>query len=341
MKILNLLMALLFTCSAAIAQNNEPYLVKNFDGESITRVEASTSGGTIKVTGGASRATVKVFVRSNSLNNKLTQSEIKERLENYILEIKVSGSTLICLAKAKKENFTWNNSNRLSIGFEITVPERVDTDLATAGGSINLAKLTGNLLFRTSGGSIGLENITGTVKGATSGGSIKVKYMDANGTLSTSGGSITAENASGDLKFVTSGGSITFNDMEGDIRGTTSGGSIKANNIKGNLYISTSGGSIKFTNIEGNISGSTSGGGIEGNILSIDKTVNLSTSAGSIKVDLPFNEGMDLDLKGNRIYSDKLAKVSSTLKEGKVNGKVNGGGKSVKMRTSAGSIYVD
>jgi hypothetical protein len=341
MKILNLILALVISASAAIAQNTEPYLVKSFSGEAVTRIEASTSGGMIKVNGGASTPKVTVYIRSNSLNQKLSKKEIEERLENYILEVKMSGSTLVCIAKSKKENFSWNNSNRLSIGFEIDTPERVDTDLATSGGSITLSRLNGNLNFRTSGGSLQLAALRGTLKGSTSGGSIKAEKLDGTGSLTTSGGSINVENTSGEFRFSTSGGSITFNNLKGEFKGVTSGGSIRANNVSGDLAVSTNGGSIKFTNIEGNLNGSTSGGGIEGNILTIKDHVSLSTSAGSIKVDLPFNEGLDLDLKGNRVYSDKLAKVSNTLKEGRVNGKINGGGKSVKMRTSAGSIYVD
>lgn len=332
---------MVISMSVAIAQNTDPYLVKDFGGQRINRLEVRTSGGAIKVNGGASSARVRVFIRSNSWNTKLSYREIEQRLENYILEVKVSGNTLICSAKPKKDNFSWNNSNRLSISFEIDSPEKVDTDLVTSGGSITLSKLDGDLGFKTSGGSMTLDALKGNIKGATSGGSIKMNQLGGDISLSTSGGSITAENSSGKIKLTTSGGSLTFNNLKGEIRGTTSGGSIRANDISGDLSISTSGGSIKFANIEGNISGSTSGGGIEGNILAIKDHVNLSTSAGSIKVDLPFNEGMDLDLRGNRVYSDKLAKVSSTLKEGKVNGRVNGGGKSVKMRTSAGSIYVD
>ena len=341
MRILNLFLAVLIGWSSAAAQTTEPYMVKDFTGQRINRLEVRTSGGAIKVNGGASTPKVKVFIRSNSWNTKLSKKEIEERLENYILEVKVSNGTLICSAKPKRENFSWTNSNRLSIGFEIDAPEKVDTDIATSGGSITLAALDGDLGFKTSGGSMTLDDLKGNIKGSTSGGSIKIHQLTGDIQLSTSGGSITAENSDGKIKLTTSGGSMTFNNLKGEIRGSTSGGSIRANDIKGDLSISTSGGSIRFSNIEGNLTGSTSGGGIEGNILTIKDHVNLSTSAGSIKVDLPFNEGMDLDLRGNRVYSDKLAKVSSTLKEGKVNGRVNGGGKSVRMRTSAGSIYVD
>lgn len=341
MKLLKLILTILVVAGAATAQDTKPYMVKDFSGQRIERLDVSTSGGSIQVNGGASSSKVRVIIRSNSWNKQLSDKEIADRLEDYTLEVKVSGGILICLAKPKNEGSFLNNNNRLSIGFEIDVPEKVDTELRTSGGSISMAKLNGNLNFRTSGGSLSLSQLKGKVKGSTSGGSIKLNEAKGDISLTTSGGSITADNSNGNINLKTSGGSMTFNNLEGTINGSTSGGSIRANNIKGDLDISTSGGSIKFTNIEGNISGSTSGGGIEGNILAIKNHVNLSTSAGSIKVDLPFNEGMDLDLKGNRVYSDKLAKVSNTLKEGKVNGRVNGGGKSVRMRTSAGSIYVD
>lgn len=340
MRIANLFLLMILSVTVSLAQNVDPYLVKDFSGQRIDKIETTTSGGSIKVNGGAKTARVKVFVRSNNWNNKLSDKEIEERLQNYTLEVKMNGNTLVCYAKPKSD-WSFGNSNRLSISFEIDSPEKVNTELATSGGSINLSTLDGNLNFRTSGGSMTLAGLKGKVKGSTSGGSIKLNDLHGDVSLSTSGGSITAEKSDGDLKLSTSGGSLTFNDLKGKIVGQTSGGSIRANNVKGDLSISTSGGSIKFSNFEGNLNGSTSGGGIEGNIISIKDNVSLVTSAGSIKVDLPFNEGMDLDLKGNRVYSDKLAKVSNTLKQGKVNGRVNGGGKTVRMKTSSGSIYVD
>lgn len=335
-----LLFALLISVTLK-AQTTEPYIIKDFGKQNINFVDVSTSGGTIKVTGGASTTRVRVYIRPNNWSKKLTESQIKERLENYILDVKVTDGKLICLAKPKNDGFIFNNDNRLSVSFEIESPEKVSTNLRTSGGSIQLANLKGDLEFKTSGGSLNLSNLAGKIDGKTSGGSIKLTDVKGTVSLSTSGGSITAENVSDKINLSTSGGSLTFINLSGDIKGTTSGGSIKADNIKGNLSISTSGGSIRFSEINGSIKASTSGGSINGDIKSIGEFVDLSTSAGAIRVDLPFNENMDLDLKGNRIYSEKLAKHSSTLKQGKAQGKINGGGKSVRMRTSSGSIYVD
>jgi hypothetical protein len=50
----------------------------------------------------------------------------------------------------------------------------------------------------------------------------------------------------------------------------------------------------------------TSGGGIDANIVKLGEILRLSTSAGNIHANIPFSEGMDLDIKGNRIKSDKL-----------------------------------
>jgi hypothetical protein len=73
----------------------------------------------------------------------------------------------------------------------------------------------------------------------------------------------------------------------------------------------------------------------------LGKILRLSTSAGNIHANIPFSEGMDLDIKGNRIKSDKLSKVSSNLSSGRVKGRVNGGGTEVTLTASSGTIFVE
>lgn len=336
-KLFIILFLPLFT-QLAIAQGNEPFLVKNFKGETVNKVNVTTSGGYIKVKGGASATSVKVFVKPDGLSSNVSKSEIENRLKNYQLEVSVSNGTLVCIAKPKS---SVSNSNRLSISFEIESPQKVDTDLMTSGGSLSLDGLSGIQKLKTSGGSISLSGINGETYGATSGGSIKMNNCQNKADVKTSGGSITAENSKGELAFATSGGSLTFKNLEGKITGKTSGGSIKSEKISGEIELVTAGGSISFSDVKGDLDARTSGGSIKGNILSINKNISLKTSAGSVRVDLPFSEPMDLDIKGSRIYSDKLAKVTDNLKSGKVKGKVNGGGKSVQIYTSVGAVYVD
>jgi len=66
--------------------DQEPYLTKTFDNETIKNIESETSGGNIAVAGGSGAARVEVYVHGNNNNgrdDKLSKDEIQKRLNNY------------------------------------------------------------------------------------------------------------------------------------------------------------------------------------------------------------------------------------------------------------------
>lgn len=342
--ILSFLFLFAVTFVAYSQNNNEtPYLTKTFNASSIKALNVRTSGGSIGVNGQNSAAKVEVYVRANNWNGKaaLSKEEAEERLQDYELTIVQEGETLVCKAKRKNENEKWDWKKSLSISFKITVPEKTTTDLATSGGSIHLAKLSGTQSFTTSGGSLHLDDLSGNIKGRTSGGSIHLANCADQLDLTTSGGSIKADACKGDIRLVTSGGSIQLNQMSGNVRATTSGGSIKGGNIKGELVASTSGGSIRLTEVAAALKASTSAGSIDAEITSLGQYLNLSTSAGGIHVQMPLNKGLDLDLRANRVNVGSLQHFNGTKEKDRINGKLNGGGTLVTMRASSGSISIN
>ncbi len=345
MKPYSLLLAFLFVATLVFAQKEDekPYFTKTFNSGSVKALNVRTSGGSITVTGQSGDAKVEIYVRGNNWNgsSELNKEEITERLKDYELTVAMDGETLICKSKRKSENDKWDWKQGLSISFKITVPEKTTTDLATSGGSIKLAKLSGNQNFATSGGSLRLEQLSGNVKGRTSGGSIHLTNSQEQLDLATSGGSIKAEGCNGDIKLVTSGGSIQLDGLSGNIRATTSGGSIKGGDIKGELTAVTSGGSIRLTGVAAALKASTSAGGINAEIVSLGKYLDLSTSAGGIHVQMPMNKGLDLDLRANRVNVGTLNNFSGIMEKDRVNGKLNGGGTLVTMRASSGSISLN
>ena len=339
MKKYPLLVIFSLAIGICMGQTKLPYTVKKFSGINIENIKVNTSGGGIKVFGNEGKdAEVKVFINTNNWKKTASKNEIDEELKNYNLEIEFKNGTIVCSAKPKTNE---TNKRNLSIGFEIYAPSKVNINLMTAGGGITLDNLVGDLDFTTSGGSLTVSKLQGKVKGKTSGGSITMTGCDGGINMKTSGGSITAKSSLGTINLMTSGGSINLNQLKGTIVAQTSGGSIKSEEIKGSLDLSTSGGSISLVQISGDVIAKTSGGGINANIVKLGKILNLSTSAGNIHVDLPFSEGMDLDIKGNKIKSDKLSKVSKNLDSGRVKGKVNGGGTQVVLTASSGTIFVE
>ena len=326
-----------------------PYLTKSFSG-GISAVRAETSGGSLTVEGGSGKdAKVEMYVRPNNWNgrNELDKAEIEERLKDYDISIAKEGSTLVATVKRRgssSNNNDWKRS--LSISFKFYTPRNVTTDLRTSGCSINLSALAGNQKFRTSGGSLHLNDIEGSVNGQTSGGSIhadRVRQTESDGgiDLQTSGGSIEASASSGKLRLHTSGGSIRLTDLKGNVDAQTSGGSVQGNNIDGDIKASTSGGSVRLANVAGSLDASTSAGSVEVSLTKLGEYVRLNTSAGSIRVTMPLNKGMDLNLSGNRVnLPDNLSRFEGDIEKDRVRGKLNGGGISVSMTANSGSVSI-
>ena len=326
----------------ALADNRDdrdtPYQTKTFSGK-INAVRAETSGGSLTVEGGTDmNAKVEMYVRANNWNDKLDKAEIEQRLKDYDIVIEQQGSTIVATAKRRTNNNDWKRS--LSIGFKFYTPRNVSTDLRTSGGSIHLATLSGPQRFRTSGGSLHMSDIEGDINGQTSGGSINLDKCRKNIDLQTSGGSIEAKSSEGTIRLHTSGGSIRLTDLKGTIDAQTSGGSVNGDDIEGDLKASTSGGSVRLANVSGSIDANTSAGGVDVSITKLTGPIRLTTSAGNVRVRMPLDKGISLNLSGNHIKIP-LNNFSGDTEKDRVRGTLNGGGIPVTLSASSGSVYVN
>jgi len=343
MKILTFTLCAALFASGAFAQddNETPYQTKTYSGP-LSNVRVETSGGSITVEGSQSSGVkVEMYVRGNNWpQNKLSKEEIEDRLKEYDLTSGTQGGTVLALARRRNQNGNWDWKRGLSISFKVYAPRNFATNLKTSGGSIHLSKLTGQQEFSTSGGSLHLTDLEGSINGRTSGGSIHVDNCRKDINLTTSGGSIEAKNSSGTLNLRTSGGSLRLTDLKGLVKASTSGGSINAENVDGDLEARTSGGSVRLHNIAGSLQASTSGGGIEADLSRLGKYLKLSTSAGSVRVKMPLDQGLDLDVRGNRVKMP-LNNFNGTMDKDRVQGRLNGGGIPVDISASSGSVYVN
>ncbi|GAB3895742.1 DUF4097 family beta strand repeat-containing protein [Spirosoma agri] len=314
-----------------------PYQTKTFSGN-IKAVRAETSGGSLTIEGGTDmNAKVEMFVRSNNGNNNLDKAEIEERLKDYDITIAMDNNTIVATSK-RKNNDDWKRG--LSISFKFYTPRNVATDLRTSGGSIRLTSLSGVQKFRTSGGSLNLTDIEGDIDGQTSGGSIHMDRCHKDIDLQTSGGSIEARESSGKMRLHTSGGSIRLTELKGDIDAQTSGGSVSGDGVDGDIKASTSGGSVRLANVSGSIDASTSAGGVDVSITKLGSYVRLTTSAGSVRVKMPLDKGITLNLSGNNIKIP-LHNFSGDTEKDRIKGTLNGGGIPVTLAASSGSVYVN
>jgi hypothetical protein len=163
-----------------------------------------------------------------------------------------------------------------------------------------------------------------------------------NTKVETGGGSISILDVSGNINLSTSGGGITFKDVNGKFNVSTSGGSITGINFNGDLDAETSGGGIRLSGRDSKIKAETSGGSISLDYEGVNKGIYLSTSGGSIHINLPedFNASAKLYTSGGGIScnlkANNVKKISST----EFVADLNKGGNRLYAETSGGSITV-
>lgn len=275
----------------------------------------STEGGAIEIRGGGPTE-ARVVMTS-------PKDGVADRY-NLVFEEHAGGVTV----RADRKDPTswlgiWKSSDNLK--WEVTLPTDCEVKLETSGGSISVANVRGPVDADTSGGSITIESVEQAVRADTSGGSIRVADLGSEARLDTSGGSIEADRVRGRLDADTSGGHIRLQAIDGEIRADTSGGSIEIADAGSEVTASTSGGSVRVAFRAGNAKGGT-----------------LETSGGGVEVRVDPRVGLDLDAScsGGKVRTDLPVGVVGSVSEDGLRGTLNGGGASLRLRSSAGSIRI-
>lgn len=237
-------------------------------------------------------------------------------------------------------------------GIEIESIENGDGQVETSGGGISVGDVTGNLTVYTSGGGIDVGDVGGELVAETSGGGIRIGVVGATVLAETGGGGIRVEGSGGSVEVNTRGGSITIENAGGPVRAKTSGGSIKVRGSAGPVNVRTSGGNITLWDVHGAIEARTSGGDITAELVVADPKVDtrctLESAGGDITIRLPQKLKADIDAESRlerprrkyRITSDFPLDIDSGSRRITAQGKLNGGGDLIRLRTTNGDIEI-
>lgn len=221
----------------------------------------------------------------------------------------------------------------------------------TGGGSIDIGTINGDMGLHTGGGSIEVHHPNGKVVADTGGGSVEIQSGAQSASIETGGGSIEVRQCAGKVKVSTGGGSIDLGDVGGAADIETGGGSIHLASAKGHVRAQTGGGGIELNGVP-SARAETGAGGIVVKLVNTGGERNdsvLETSAGDITVyiasDVAVNVRASVDLgNGHHITSDfPDIHISSEgnqwgPKTLSAEGKLNGGGPVLKVRTTTGDI---
>lgn len=221
----------------------------------------------------------------------------------------------------------------------------------TGGGSIDVGTITGDMGLHTGGGSIEVHQANGKVVAETGGGSVEIQSGAQGASIETGGGSIVVHRCNGKLKASTGGGSIELGEIGGPVEIDTGGGGIRLASAKGHVHAETGGGTIELDGVP-SAQAQTGAGGI------VVKLVNtgaerhdseLETSAGDITVYLASDVAVDVrasvDLANGHRITSEFSDIHVRSEGGPygpktftAEGKLNGGGPVLKVRTTTGDI---
>ncbi len=280
-------------------------------------------GGTLTIDADVGDITVRA-AGSSQVSVEVARSGRAADIHDYEITFSQEGNDVRVRGtyEHKWRMFDWND---LKARYTVTVPSTYNVHLGTSGGDIHVSDLHGEAVCKTSGGNLDLGNIQGNVNARTSGGDVKLASANGKVELKTSGGDIKAGNVNGPLTVRTSGGSIEVQRVAGDLVAHTSGGGIVAGEVFGSIDASSSGGSIRASLAQQPRGDS-----------------KLSTSGGSITLSVAGNVAIDLDAhtSGGDVTTDMPVTILGRQSDSSLNGKMNGGGPKLVLRSSGGDIKV-
>jgi DUF4097 and DUF4098 domain-containing protein YvlB len=223
--------------------------------------------------------------------------------------------------------------------------------LSTGGDAIDVGTVGGDLKLETGGGNISINSVKGQIHAQTGGGNVVVMSGGQGAVIEAGGGNVEIRHCMGRVKATTGGGSITLGDIGGPAEIETGGGSIRLTSAKGRVGANAGAGTIELYGVP-SARVETGAGGIIVKLINTgaersDST--LETAAGDITVyiaaDVAISVRASVDLgNGHHIISDfpdiHIASEGGPWGPRTLNaeGKLNGGGPVLKVRTTTGDI---
>lgn len=241
------LLAGALACASLVhAVDLEDHVRKSIPVDSANRLVLKADDGALRIQPGAEKT---VEVEVSFRGDPDSRAEFDRLRRNFTLDVARDGSDIRVTGSFHRGFLEFGRGLR-NVEYRITVPEKLNAEIATSGGPISVS------------------NLKGKIKASTSGGPIRINETGGDVDASTSGGPITIERNSGRVRARTSGGGIEVREATGAIDASTSGGGVNASlsgQPKEECRLDTSGGNINVSlskNIHVNLDAAASGGRI-------------------------------------------------------------------------------
>ncbi|MFC1562894.1 FlgD immunoglobulin-like domain containing protein [candidate division KSB1 bacterium] len=242
-----------------------------------------------------------------------------------------------------------------------------ETNITNSHGSINITDITGNTTASNKFGKINVNNVKGKAVVTGGHGEITVDDISLEAELKNSYGSIKCSNIGGEAEINNSHGKVEVQYINGNTNIRNKFGTVDAENIDGDLYVENSHSPVKAKRISGNITVDNSFSPVtvtnsDGNVIvsnnhgnitvknilkkeSVnERLVDLETSFGVIRLDLPDNISAELEASTTfgKIKCDFPVYLESTSSNAlKISAKLGDTKDKIEIKGKNTSIYIN
>lgn len=291
---------------------------RSFNVSGPVQLNLENGSGSVTIRRGASgKVEVNARMRANNWFSS-AEEQIKKLEQNPPVE--QSGNTIRIYRPEPRDMF-----NRVSITYDVTVPEDTSVRSSTGSGSQTIDGVIGPVYARSGSGSLHLTSIGSQVEAKTGSGSIELNGIKGAANVETGSGSVRANGIGGASKIHTGSGGIDLRQTApGDVEAQTGSGHIRLEGVEGAVRASAGSGGI---NVEGRPKGQW----------------EFHSGSGGIDIRTASDVGLDLYAKtssGRVNVSPPITIENSPLNKREVRGKVRGGGIPVEATTGSGSINI-
>ena len=294
---------------------------RNFTVTGPVELRVENGSGSVNVRrGGSGAVAVHAEIRTNhwGFGGGASDSDVREIEQNPPIKQDGNGIRIYKL--------DGNLGRRLSINYEITVPESTSVEAHTGSGSQTVEMIQGPVTLSTGSGSLRVHDVNSTTQLQTGSGSIEINDIHGAVQAKTGSGSIKGEAIAGAFKGETGSGHVEVRlSAPGDVTASSGSGHVTLNGVDGGLYAESGSGHIE-------VSGTPR------------SDWKLHTGSGGVDVRIPNNVGFNVDAhagSGSVDVAGPITMESGTINRHEVRGQIRGGGPEVRVTTGSGSISID
>jgi len=227
------------------------------------------------------------------------------------------------------------------------------TRITSGGGAMDAGNIGADLSLESGGGAVMVQRVAGRLSVKTGGGKV---WIGATGpaTVETGAGNVEVNKCTGDLRANSGGGNMNFGEIGGSLAAETGGGSVKLGSARGSVRVITGGGSVELWKVGQGAHVETGGGAITVQFVGGRNQFQesyLHTALGNVTVYLQPNLGANIHAStelanGMGVRSDFPGLTISSEggqygpKAMFAEGQLNGGGPTLRLRTTIGQIDI-